>query len=243
MKQQRDQHRRAGTNGGAIAKKDARASGIPKQGPRMPSPKNESDLLGHREVHEAGHVVIAEVLGWPQNGVTVDPKAETGDTAFIPSDFHAWVRGNGHKQKVAAVYARILYAGRAAEIALLGKDCGGHTLDYERAREAIGWSRNGIYPAFGGSEDGTFVRQSAEEVVRRTERRLEKQATALVKRHKMAIAMVADALRIKATLTRDDVKALIEDAKRRRALAALTLWPEANPRRTSRLTRGRRRTP
>jgi hypothetical protein len=203
-------------------------------------------------VHEAGHVVIAEVLGWPQNGVTVDPKAETnrrpdgsrgGGMAFIPSDFRQWVRGNGHKQKVAAVYARILYAGRAAEIALLGKDSGGHALDYEHAREAIKWGQNGISPALRRSRDGTFVGESVEDVVRRTERRLQNQAAALVERHKMAIALVADTLRSKTTLTGDDLKALIEEAKRRRALAALSLWPEAGPRRTSRLTRSRRGTP
>jgi hypothetical protein len=193
-----------------------------------PFPTLASCLLGHREVHEAGHVVIAEVLGWPQNGVTVNPEAETnrlpdgssaGGTAFIPSDFHEWTRGDGHKHRVAAVYARILYAGRAAEVALLGKDCGGHAPDYEHAREAIKWGRNGIYPTFRRSRDGTFVRQSVEDyVVGRTERRLTKQAAVLVERHKMAIAMVAVSLRIKTTLTADDVKALIEDAKRRLAL-------------------------
>jgi hypothetical protein len=55
--------------------------------------------------------------------------------------------------------------------------------------------------------------------------------------------MVADALRIKATLTGDDVRVLIEDAKRRLALAALTLWPEANPRRTLRFIPSGRPTP
>src|SRR5919204_4414721 len=167
----------------------------------------EGYLLAHREVHQAGHVVIAEVLGWPQSGVTVDPtkagRRPDGSfaegKAFIPSDFHQWTRGDGHKQRVAAVYARILYAGRAAEIALLGKDYGGHALDYEHAREAIRWGRNGIYPAFRRSRDGTFERQSIEDyVVGWTERRLEKQAAVLVRRHKLAIAMVADALRIEA---------------------------------------------
>jgi hypothetical protein len=218
----------------------------------MPALKNVSYLLDHREVHEAGHVVIAEVLGWPQTGVTVDPKAETkglldgssaGGRVFIPSDFHQWVRGTAHKQNVAAVYARILYAGRAAEIALLGKDCGGHALDYEQAREAIRWGRNGIDPALSRSKNGTTVGESVEDVVGRTERRLEKQAAALVERHKMAIVLVADAIRTKTTLTGDDVKALIEEAKRRRALAALSLWPEAGPRRTSRFMRSRRGTP
>jgi hypothetical protein len=95
----------------------------------FPNPTLEGYLLGHREVHEAGHVVIAEVLGWPQNGVTVDPARASPlpdgsfaeGEAFIPSDIHQWTRGDGHKQRVAAVYARILYAGRAAEIALLGR--------------------------------------------------------------------------------------------------------------------------
>jgi hypothetical protein len=195
-----------------------------------PNPTLEGYLLGHRQVHEAGHVVIAEVLGWPQNGVTVDPAKASplpegtfaDGEAFIPSDFHQWTRGDAHKQRVAAVYARILYAGRAAEIALLGKDCGGHALDYEHAREAIKWARSGIYPAFRRSRDGTFERQSVEDyVVGRTERRLEKQAAVLVERHKMAIAMVAVSLRMKATLTGDEVRALIEEAKRRLRLALL----------------------
>jgi hypothetical protein len=203
----------------------------------FPNPTVEGYLLGHREVHEAGHVVIAEVLGWPQNGVTVDPARASPlpdgsfaeGEAFIPSDFHQWTRGDGHKQRVAAVHARILYAGRAAEIALLRRACCGHALDYEHAREAIRWGRTGIYPAFRRSRDGTLVRQSIEDyVVGRTERRLEKQAAVLVKRHKMAIAMVANALRIEATLTGDDVRALIEDAKGGLALGALTLWPEAD---------------
>jgi hypothetical protein len=203
----------------------------------FPNPTLEGYLLGHREVHEAGHVVIAEVLGWPQNGVSVDPAKASPlpdgsfaeGEAFIPSDIHQWTRGNGHKQRVAAVYARILYAGRAAEIALLGRDCCGHALDCEHAREAIRWGQTGIYPAFRRSRDGTFMRQSVEDyVVGRTERRLEKQAAVLVRRHKMAIAMVGDALRIETTLTGDDVRALIQDAKRRLALGALTLWPEAD---------------
>jgi hypothetical protein len=149
--------------------------------------------------------------------------------AFIPSDFHQWTRGDGHKQRVAAVYARILYAGRAAEIALLGRDCCDHALDYDHAREAIRWGRTGFYPEFRRSRDGTFVRQSVEDyVVGRTERRLVKQAAVLVKRHKLAIAMVAEALRIETTLTGDDVRALIEDAKRRLALGALSVWPETD---------------
>jgi hypothetical protein len=65
------------------------------------------------------------------------------------------------------------------------------------------------------------VRQSMEDyVVGRTERRLEKQAPVLVKRHKMAIAMVAVSLKIKTTLTAADVRALIEDSKRRLALTS-----------------------
>jgi hypothetical protein len=203
----------------------------------FPNPTLEGYLLGPREVHEAGHVVIAEILGWPHNGITMDPAkasplpdgAFAEREAFIPSDFHQWTHGDDHKQRVAAVYARILYAGRAAEIALLGRDCCGHALDYEHAREAIRWGRTGLYPAFRRSRDGTFVRQSIEDyVVGRTERRLEKQAAVLVRRHKIAIAMVAHALRFKTTLTGDDVRALIEDAKRRLALGALTLWPEAD---------------
>ena len=72
------------------------------------------------------------------------------------------------------------------------------------------------------------MRQSVEDyVIWRTERRLEKQAAVLVKRHKMAIAMVAVSLRIKTTLTGDDVRALIEDAKRRLALGASTSWPRS----------------
>jgi hypothetical protein len=63
------------------------------------------------------------------------------------------------------------------------------------------------------SRDGTFVRQSVEDyVVGWTERRLKKQAAVLVRRHILAIAMVADALRIETTLTGEDVRAFIEDA-------------------------------
>jgi hypothetical protein len=59
-------------------------------------------LLGHREVHEAGHVVIAKVLGWPQNGVMVDrrrqgiiPDGSFADgEAFIPSDFLSYGRAS-----------------------------------------------------------------------------------------------------------------------------------------------------
>jgi hypothetical protein len=132
----------------------------------FPNPTLEGYLLGPREVHEAGHVVIAEILGWPHNGITMDPAkasplpdgAFAEREAFIPSDFHQWTHGDDHKQRVAAVYARILYAGRAAEIALLGRDCCGHALDYEHAREAIRWGRTGLYPAFRRSREQDSIR-------------------------------------------------------------------------------------
>jgi hypothetical protein len=80
---------------------------------RMTKPFFKSDSRGLPARPSGGTrrrpFVIAEVLGWPQNGVTVDPAkasplpdgAFAEGEAFIPSDFHQWTRGDGHKQRVA----------------------------------------------------------------------------------------------------------------------------------------------
>lgn len=81
-------------------------------------------------LHEAGHVVIAEILGIRQEGATLKPEQfeqvdeEPGfvraGQATIPNPFEDWRRGDGPRKRLKEDWATAIYAGEAAEVVFIG---------------------------------------------------------------------------------------------------------------------------
>lgn len=154
-------------------------------------------------VHEAGHAVVAQVLAIPHDGATVEPDRcgtyrmapnPSGET-FIIDPRPGWSRATGPKKQIAQNLAICLYAGRAAELCIFGRDVGGHERDYTEARRMIQWARR-------DNRIGSLQWQALQ-------RRLVRRADALVRENEVALRRVAAALQMRSTLSRDEIRKLV----------------------------------
>ena len=154
--------------------------------PEGGSDRTPADL--HRTaIHEAGHAIVAEVLAIGCTEVTNVPDWDDGTAGFALSSagdaavLQAWEqRGIHHRDWRSALRATalVLLAGAAAEQELLGSAGAGLGAGDDLRR--AGWAVDDLTPA-NGDCGTTFLR-------------LERAAAALVARHRMAIATLADAV-------------------------------------------------
>jgi len=154
-------------------------------------------------VHESGHAVAAQVLAIPHDGATIEPDRcgsyrmapnPSGET-FIIDPRPGWSRAMGPKKRIAEKQAICLYAGRAAELCIIGQDVGGHERDYSEARRMILWARR-------ENTIGLLEWQALQ-------RRLVRRAEALVRENEAAVRRVAAALQRRSTLSRDEISELV----------------------------------
>jgi cell division protease FtsH len=150
-------------------------------------------------VHEAGHAVIARVLGIPAGEVTIRPTQDhsLGHSVFNDPRFD-WRRGDGSKASAANAFVVALFAGAEAERILLESQVVGDGVDQERATACLAWA--------GAVRGASFV---GDEYFDRHETKLRKKSVELVLKYRPQIKLLADALMERETLTGEEVGALL----------------------------------
>ena len=150
-------------------------------------------------VHEAGHAVIARVLGLPCGKVTIigDDERELGH-AIVADPIRSWERGDGPRRPLIEKSCIALYSGAQAAHIILGDKDQDDELDCYKATSLL---------KLVGVRHARFV---GDDTWERFEQRLRQRARALVVRHRSKILRVADALITRRTLTGEEVNALIE---------------------------------
>jgi ATP-dependent Zn protease len=133
----------------------------------------------HTAIHEAGHVVVARVLGIPCDRVTIVADEDSAGHGLIPDPYailDVWWEGRGkyHRTFESALRARVLafMAGRQAEEEILGS-C--HDGDGEDRYQVASMLESLV-------RDAEVVRVAA---------RFRMTTRALVRRHRAAIGRVA----------------------------------------------------
>ena len=161
-----------------------------------------TDLLADTAAHEAGHAVIARVLGLNAGKVTIvpDQTEETLGFSEVDDPRFSWQEGDGSKSKAANLFALHLYAGAEAERLICRTADAGDGVDRERATACLAWA--------GAVRGATFV---GDDMFDRYEARLRKKAADLVRQHRYTIERVAAALLEKKTLTNGEVEMLIRE--------------------------------
>ena len=149
-------------------------------------------------IHEAGHLIVAEALGIPHEGATIDPKRlsknQGGCFMMRPSEM---------PKKVARDYAVMSYAGRESELYFFGKDYGGHSDDYECADRSVHWAiadKNG---------SAGFLQCS------NLKKKLKYRAAALVRLHAEIIVKAAGILTTHLSVNATTTQALVSELDRR----------------------------
>jgi ATP-dependent Zn protease len=161
---------------------------------------DHNDLLC-TAIHEAGHAVIARVLGLSSGSVTIKPSDDGEELghAVVGDPVRDWQRGEGPRRPLMEDHVVTLYAGGEAEREILASAVVGDGPDFNKARSCI---------CQFGVRGATFV---GDEVWEKYEERLRKRAALLVQRHRKKIERVAQALVERGILTFDEVNALMGD--------------------------------
>ena len=153
-------------------------------------------------VHEAGHAVIARVLGLTCRLVTIVPDEEKGTLgcAHVESPDDAWWRWidlGKERDQFVAYRARMIVnlAGEEAEREMLGAISDGYDSDYE-STTACAMEMSDV--AFDPDQ--------------RMMRRLRRQTVRLVRKHCDKIERVAAALVEQRTLSGDEIDALVRQS-------------------------------
>jgi len=132
-------------------------------------------------IHEAGHAVIARILGLVCGKVTIKASGTSGYGIIAAPEFvcDCWEQRGKNRPIQAAFRGRILayMAGREAEVELLGQCQGGDNDDQSR----IGLMLEDLYPGEWDQQD-------------KFERRLRRFARNLVRRHRPKIEVLSRAL-------------------------------------------------
>lgn len=150
-------------------------------------------------IHEAGHAVVARVLGVAAGEVTIRPTEDQSiGHSIIADPRFIWQRGDGSKSKAAKSFAVALFAGAEAERLILQSQDVGDGIDRERATACLAWA--------GAVRGASFV---GDDVFERHEERLRGRAAQLVQQHRLKIERVADALIERQTLSGAEVDALL----------------------------------
>lgn len=157
-------------------------------------------LLSRTAVHEAGHAVIARVVGLFCGEVSIIPdRPDEVGFSVIEDPRFGWRRGDGPRVKSAENFCISLYAGAEAERFFFGSAIMVHDgEDQRRALGALLWS--------GVKNGGMF----GNEAWKRKEASLRRKSRQLVLRHASTIQRVAESLLIKKTLTGDEVADLMK---------------------------------
>ena len=131
-------------------------------------------------VHEAGHAVIARVLGIPAGEVTIRPTQDhsLGHSVFADPRFD-WRRGDGSKARAANAFAVALFAGAEAERILLESQVVGGGVDQECATACLAWA--------GAVRSASFV---GDEHFDRHEANLRKKSVELVLKYRPQIELL-----------------------------------------------------
>lgn len=150
-------------------------------------------------VHEAGHAVIARILGLACGDVTIrtDGDDELGYTV-VRNPLKTWHRGDGQRRPLAEAHCMSLYAGAEAERVILGAADVGDSADRSKATSCL--SEIGVPGA----------RYISDDIWQRYEARLRRKARDLVSRHWDKIERVAQELQKHKTLSAERVDALLQ---------------------------------
>jgi ATP-dependent Zn protease len=150
-------------------------------------------------IHEAGHAVIARILGLACGEVTIrtDGDDELGYTV-VRNPLKTWQRGDGQRRPLAEAHCMSLYAGAEAERVILGTSDVGDSADRSKAASCL--SEIGVPGA----------RYVSDDIWQRYEARLRRKARDLVSRHRREIERVARELQKHKTLSAERVDALLQ---------------------------------
>jgi ATP-dependent Zn protease len=149
-------------------------------------------------VHEAGHAVVARVLGIPAYDVTIVEGDDLLGAASFDNPVYDWSREDGSKIKAANNFASAAYAGVAAEREILNSGVTSDSDDHRKAQDCLAWA--------GAVKGASFV---GDDRFDRHEANLRKKAAALVHQHRSAIERLASALLERETLSGAEVDALL----------------------------------
>ena len=148
--------------------------------------------------HEAGHAVIARVLGLPCGRVTIvgADEDELGH-AVVGDPIRTWERGDGPRRPLVEASCISLYAGVEAERVILGQQDSGDDFDSDKATSLI---------KIIGVRGASYV---GDDVWDRYEARLRRRSNELVRIHQRQIERVAKALQERGTLESEEVDAML----------------------------------
>ncbi len=157
-----------------------------------------SKALESTSYHEAGHAVIAPVLGLPCGKVTVvgADEDELGH-AVVGDPIRTWERGDGPRRPLVEASCISLYAGAEAERVILGQRGDGDGFDSDKATSLI---------KIIGVRGASYV---GDDVWERYEARLRRRSNELVHLHQHRIERVAKALQERGTLEAEEVDAML----------------------------------
>ena len=152
----------------------------------------------HTAHHEAGHAVIARVLGLSCGGASIiSEEGHSRGHSVIDDPRFSWQRGDGPKRQAADAFCVALYAGYESEFACIDDFENGDHVDRERATGCLAWA---------GVRGARFV---GDDIWDRHERRLREKAGRLVKDHRLTIERVAAALIERRTLDAGEIDVLM----------------------------------
>ena len=162
------------------------------------NPIGKITTLSNIAVHDAGHAVIARVLGIDIYGVSIVESDDLLGNVDVPPLWH-WERGDGPKRPIAEARCMMCFAGREAERVIFGQvdDQLLDGADRDDAWEAMTWG--------GLARGAVFV---GDDAYGRAEARYRRRANDLVRTHLVAIVRVAMALMERSTLTASEIDAL-----------------------------------
>lgn len=156
----------------------------------------------HTAIHEAGHAVIARVLGMACGQATVKPDCDLGEAghAIIHDQWATWGQWEDrrkYREIHTVVQGRIIssMAGAEAEREILGYCAGGDGDDRDQIEMMASSSDSGIEP----------------EAWPRWELRMRRQCRRLVRKHRSKIIRVAAALECETTLLAKQIDELVAE--------------------------------
>jgi ATP-dependent Zn protease len=163
-------------------------------------------------MHEAGHAVVARVLGFTVTGIDIIPREvpNTGGElgiAGVEIDMPtvSFIAGKG-EDSVREVLA-VLYAGSASERIVDPDSRIEENCDVSDGNRALEYAVTAIFPFV--LKNGNYVMEVNPDRLKSFLSELEAFATDLVKKHQKAIGALAKLLQVKKELNGDEIEACI----------------------------------
>lgn len=154
-----------------------------------------TDRREETAIHEAGHAVIARILGISSGEVTIEPTSDfsLGHAVFVDPRF-SWQRGDGSKAKAANAFVTALFARAEAERLILGSEGDGDSEDCDRAVACLAWAGAVRGATFVGDDyfdqHQNSLRKKVAKLVKSNQSLIEKVAAALLERKKLTAVEV-----------------------------------------------------